>query len=265
MNHINATRPTVGSPEEPPDNTIITEATITKRKNKKRIPSWLHDCIVSECGNSDVKTGKSRKMDPALRLYKGAPCMVNTNDDLNEGRGNGTLCRCTRVQLKPNAKVYWKNWDGKKVNHVSVDDVDWVEFEHWPKPPKNFKRLFKLKPDSVAVTISLCPASGCRPIDWEGATITQFPVNTNIATTGHKLQGMSKDKLIVVSWNYGIPNWVYVVLSRVRTLEGLYLCTPLDLKKQFKVSEELLSYEKRLREKEERILDRRRNRIVTSV
>ena len=50
---------------------------------------------------------------------------------------------------------------------------------------------------------------------------TQFGVNSNVATTGHKLQGMSKDNLVVTDWNYD-KNWVYVVLSRVRTLAGLF-------------------------------------------
>ena len=47
----------------------------------------------------------------------------------------------------------------------------------------------------------------------------------NDATTGHKLQGMSKDKLIVVSWSF-IANWIYVVLSRERTLKGLFFLKP---------------------------------------
>jgi hypothetical protein len=33
-------------------------------------------------------------------------------------------------------------------------------------------------------------------------TPLQLPINSNIATTRHKLQGMSKDILIVHSWNY---------------------------------------------------------------
>ena len=54
----------------------------------------------------------------------------------------------------------------------------------------------------------------------------QLPVNMNDATTGHKLQGMSKDKLIVPSWTM-VPNWIYVVLSRVRSLKGLFLLKPI--------------------------------------
>jgi len=73
--------------------------------------------------------------------------------------------------------------------------------------------------------------------------MTQFPINLNDAVTGHKLQGMSKDVVIITSWPNGLfKNWEYVVLSRVRTLEGLYLFEPIDLEKSFKPSTELQRY-----------------------
>jgi hypothetical protein len=50
-----------------------------------------------------------------------------------------------------------------------------------------------------------------------------FPVNNNLATTGHKLQGMTKKFLIVSSINYSTANSIYVVLSRVTSLDGLFL------------------------------------------
>ena len=69
--------------------------------------------------------------------------------------------------------------------------------------------------------------------------MNQFPVNCNDATTGHKLQGMSKDVMIITSWPSGglFKNWEYVVLSRVRTRDGLYLFEPIDMTKSFKPSE----------------------------
>ena len=77
-----------------------------------------------------------------------------------------------------------------------------------------------------------------------------MPVNCNIATTGHKLQETSKDSLIVNSWSYTFANWVYVVLSRVRTRSGLLLNKKLDLKKTFTVPDKLLRFEERMKEKE---------------
>ena len=56
--------------------------------------------------------------------------------------------------------------------------------------------------------------------------ITQFPIVVNIATTGHKLQGTGVNKLFVQDWQYK-RNWPYVVMSRVKTFNGLFLRLPL--------------------------------------
>ena len=84
-----------------------------------------------------------------------------------------------------------------------------------------------------------------------GCKIVQFPVNLNDATTGHKLQGMSKDVVIVTNWPTSavFENWEYVVLSRVRKLEGLFLIKPIDMDKSFEPSDDLKPFFKRARER----------------
>ena len=57
---------------------------------------------------------------------------------------------------------------------------------------------------------------------------TQFPIISNNATTGHKLQGIGVNKLFVHQWCY-TKNWPYVVLSRVKTIKGLYLRAKLNI------------------------------------
>jgi hypothetical protein len=72
--------------------------------------------------------------------------------------------------------------------------------------------------------------------DYEKNTMhmkgSQFPIISNSATTGHKLQGYTALFLLVLQWFYHV-NWAYTVLSRVRTMAGLYMMRPLsrDLKK----------------------------------
>ena len=90
--------------------------------------------------------------------------------------------------------------------------------------------------------------------------MTQFPVNISEATTGHKLQGMSKDVVIITSWPKGgwFKNWEYTVLSRVRTLKGLYLFEAIDMDKSFKPSDELKAYLKRGKRKEKQTLLKRK-------
>ena len=117
-----------------------------------------------------------------------------------------------------------------------VDDIEWRQFQHWHKLPDNVPPLFKLTPEDFLSVVQLSLINFCDDVKLKlgNVRITQILVNSNIAMTGHKLQGMSKDVLIVNSWNYGFANWVYVVLSRVRTLSGLYLCQPFDLTQPLK-------------------------------
>ena len=71
----------------------------------------------------------------------------------------------------------------------------------------------------------------------------QFPIHVNNATAGHKLQGTSLESLMISSWSYA-RNWPCVMLSRVRTLQGLFLRDPLKhqggkLGKDYSVPKEL--------------------------
>jgi hypothetical protein len=89
--------------------------------------------------------------------------------------------------------------------------------------------------------------------------MNQIPANSNDTTTGHKLQGMSKDIIIVSSWPIGglskvFKNWEYVVLSHVRTLSGLCLIEPIDMDKLFNPSPELRFYIEKARKKDKQIL-----------
>jgi hypothetical protein len=68
--------------------------------------------------------------------------------------------------------------------------------------------------------------------------MTQFAINMSLATTGHKLQGMTMDLLILAEISL-VPNWLYVVLSRVTTLQGLFLMQPLKKEMFKKVSKNL--------------------------
>ena len=59
---------------------------------------------------------------------------------------------------------------------------------------------------------------------------TQFPINISNCRTVHKLQGRSIKNLMVSSYDY-TDNWIYVVLSRVTTIEGLFLMSEINHKK----------------------------------
>ncbi len=158
----------------------------------------------------------------------------------------------------------------KKVWTVNAKDVEWIHSEHVNKlgyivqleaqlkdlekvqdKHQNKNKLeqlkerlskerdsqkFNLEPENFSpeVTVKHFQTSFKRDPIW--CKMNQIPAHSNDGTTGHKLQGMSKDVIIVSSWPTGglskiFKNWDYVVLSRVLTLSGLYLIDPIDMEK----------------------------------
>jgi hypothetical protein len=88
-----------------------------------------------------------------------------------------------------------------------------------------------MKPQTFSFTANLpLPfdlAANIPPTRKLSLKAIQLPVVSNTATTGHKLQGATIDDLFVHAWNYSCTSWVYVVLSRVRTMKGLIFRKPL--------------------------------------
>jgi hypothetical protein len=101
---------------------------------------------------------------------------------------------------------------------------------------------FKLEPELFSTKVSVKEFEGSKKKNQFKCRMKQIPANTNDASTGHKLQGMSKDVIIVTSWPTGLKNWEYVFLSRACTLSYLYLVEPIDMNKSFKPSNELKRY-----------------------
>ena len=64
-------------------------------------------------------------------------------------------------------------------------------------------RRFKLKTQSFSVVAKVKPHKYAHTRFKVRCNMTQFPVNLNSATTGHKLQSMTKDIIIVTSWPKG--------------------------------------------------------------
>jgi hypothetical protein len=78
--------------------------------------------------------------------------------------------------------------------------------------------------------------------------IEQFPIVCANARTIHKLQGRSIDNLVINNWDY-TDNWIYVAVSRVRELRGLYIFRELEHRKCRGMSMEVKTFMERLRRK----------------
>jgi hypothetical protein len=79
---------------------------------------------------------------------------------------------------------------------------------------------FKLEPEQFSPEVSVKHYHATSKKVTFRCKMKQIPANSNDVTTGHKLQRMSKDAIIVSSWPTGslaaiLKKWEYVVLSCV--------------------------------------------------
>ena len=285
--------------DQPPDNTLIIEADINPTKDIQNYfgMDTLRKRIISTCGDAKVTKGDTKRVDPALCLYSGIHLIcVMDNDTLNETppRGNGTLCKLVSIRLKPDpTTLKVKTFNGHPVRTVNAKDVESLELEllddteriqtlehrlqiieqqqrpNTTQQAQNIKqelnhlrkqRRFHLQPTTNICSVN-CKISQFADEMSLKAKFTQYPVNTAVAMTGHKLQGRTLDNIIITSWpkNGLFQNWEYTVLSRVKTIEGLYLFQELDIHKSYAASDQFKLFLTRLQEKEKQIISKLSN------
>ena len=250
------------NPWKPPKHTNIIESTISKQSNiKNRQGRIFHSSIYNNCRDADVTSSYNYKhVDPVLKVYNNCPMMLNSNTNIEKnGGGKGTPVKFKRIVLKKNKTLNSKSWDSIPINSGSENKTEYMEVKHWEGSfDKNDNYIsqisFRFYPKVTKVDINMKMHGLKKKCVFKNYYIRQYGALVNIATTRHKLQGMSKGNVISVNWLYGVKNWVYVVLSRVRTLSGLYFLKPLDPKKYHKQENKLTKHMNELASKEEKTL-----------
>lgn len=178
------------------DGMVITLASLNKTAdniNQQRLAEINSEEFVYE-GTINGKFDASKlPVEPHLRLRVGAQVMFTRNDQQKRW-ANGTLAKVVKL-AQDEIRVTLD--DG---NTYAVPCVSWesVSYEY-DRESRKLKR---------EVT----------------GTFTQYPLKLAWAITVHKSQGMTFDKMLLdLSRGLFAPGQLYVALSRVRSLDGLYL------------------------------------------
>jgi hypothetical protein len=182
------------------------------------------------CGEDDCKLPKMSRgrVDPVLKLYPDCPMMYTKNNDVLNGQANGSRVRVKKVKTKPGEEPTVLKLDcGTKVRVLLSSQVESILVEHEAEDIS--PRTFHVNSESWKFSTSLKCGTEDLHVSMKGK---QFPIISNSCTTGHKLQGCSVEDILINDFHYQV-NWPYVVLSRVRTMKGLYLreCLSEDLNK----------------------------------
>ncbi|HJA04075.1 MAG TPA: AAA family ATPase [Candidatus Microbacterium stercoravium] len=200
LNDAGARTPPVDA-EDP----IITLATRNDRVNQinakhlDALPGREQTAVADVSG--DFGRGDAYPADEHLRLKIGAQVMFLRNDSGSGGEPprwvNGTIGTVTKIQ-PDSVRV---DVDGEEFD---VEPVVWEKYRYAYDP---FQK--KLSRDVAA-------------------EFTQFPLRLAWAVTIHKSQGKTYDRAIVdLGSGAFAPGQTYVALSRLTSLEGLYLSRPL--------------------------------------
>jgi hypothetical protein len=208
---------------EIPKGALIIRGSAKWYTSRAKLGNAAHKILWEQCSDGHVAQG-TRRADPFLTLFRGCELMVNDNIDVKDGIANGTCCNFEKAVLKPGKNVQKMKVHGRWVYAVDIDDVDHIVLRFDKSYHPTFEGTFKLKPRErrFLVEYPIEGGLGGKKRVNVNLTLNHFPIIGNFATTGHKLQGKTMANLIIAEWR-DTENWAYVVLSRVKTLAGIFL------------------------------------------
>jgi len=209
---------------------LLIQADITKTRGAQPIPERLERTI------RDNLSAKQLGVFGNLFMVLGAKYINTSNDDVSNKLSNGTMGVLTSIVLLPQARIRMVALDSLEtltVHAVYASEVEQLVFMHAVKDFQQVKAFPSLGPGQFPV----CAVTSTRKFNVGAskpisARVTQFQVGLACVMTGHKLQGQSLEQIILgdlsAMHKYGTTGWLYVVLSRAKTLEGLYTLVLLD-------------------------------------
>ena len=165
-----------------------------------------------------------------LKLFYRCQLMIPFNNNVSGREANGTNARLKKVNLNSDVHpMIFKICGNIPIKAVYASQVLSLDLLHTNQ--KIIPQTFLVKPKEWYFNANILKPRALQVKDNDHETLkmkaTQLPVISNHATTGHKLQGTSVDELFIHSWSYTM-NWPYIVLSRLRTSEGLFVRKKLD-------------------------------------
>jgi hypothetical protein len=201
--------------------------TVKRRGNTPLRPGMVE--VIRQLNENEKQL---RGLCPDLGIVLGQDYMVVDNFPAKAvGLVKSMKVKALDVDLCPGAIV---NWDEAKRTHwVEASDVSCVLTKLQLGPIRE-EQLFTNFPPGVVPIIPLTkrnlnihPSPG---LTIKSISLTQIPIVSAKCMTGHKMQGSSADAVCLAGFlrsRVATRQWLYVALSRVTSLAGLFLLEPL--------------------------------------
>jgi hypothetical protein len=220
LQYVMSNAPNFNDAQDPPPDILLLKGLVTKQK--KDVGEDFHKMLWALCGDDNLSVSTQFKVDPCLKLIRGSPVMINKTIDKKLHAVKGVNGNFVGVRYQSGRSPHIENYYGHKVFAAHITDIECVIVILKSVSDK----VIELRPELFTATIKFPVCNNNNVL--KGYQILQVPINLSLAITGHKLQGMTLDILILSEINLK-ANWLYVLLSRVTTLQGLYLMKPLTM------------------------------------
>lgn len=162
-----------------------------------------------------------------LDLVVGSRVLLSKTILAKWGIVNNSAAIFVRPMLKSGVEPTLRTFaDGVTVHAVDISNVLGVVLCHTHGNESSF-----VIPPTQKSSIPISWTHGRVSASTFRISIRQIPVIPAGAITGHKCQGQTCDSLLVASFGRyakGADGWLYVALSRVRTMDGVFLAEPLS-------------------------------------
>lgn len=193
-----------------------------------------------------------QRLPPFLDVFTGMPVMVTQNICVPFGVANGTL----GIVWGVDTTSFSRRLKGKNMEYRLPGGMPKVVFvKILGKEPNQINPIlpelpgdvFPVLPFDISTKVRFCPKDPPMTVSMK-----QFPLVPAFSLTAYKVQGLSLDGIVVGSMR--IQGYVppamsfYVMLSRAKTIQNLFLLEPLDIAtmKHYTPSPLLLQEVKRL-------------------
>ena len=248
MDHLSKTHSTEEN-EEIPQHTVIIKGDLHWKTTGKRLSYNQRNMMFHKASEANTTAiSDNKKVGTLLKLFHNCSVMTTENENVGRGVANGTTALFEKIVLKDNKSPHKIQYNGYWVYAVNAEDVSYMKLR-WTKDSA-FQGTFTIGPKQrTCISCVQVEDMGRKQKMNAHIDLLQFPITVNHATTGHKLQGKTVDKLLVGEWATHIKNWVYVVLSRVQTFDSLFLKRPIPASAIDPLDENYTGMMERLREK----------------
>lgn len=183
---------------------------------------------LSDQARAHVMAAQVNGFEHSLMLYAGMEVIISKNLALSQGIANGSRAVVQRIQLHPGLRepVVDAQATSMRVLRAAADVACViVRLKGAQNELSNIQFEDHLGPGEFCVYIKNELVQ--TAVKGRQFHILQFPLLPAFCITAHKTQGLTIPRLILAQTLSKTPRYLYVVLSRLKSISGLQLLAPL--------------------------------------